>query len=249
MKMRILLFTAILLLFVGIPSLSFGQTSRSSEQLSYQAFKNQCINFPALRNSQLWVVYFWAAHNSTSLYDFEQLKRIAAMYSAYPIRFIGISEDGNEDRWKQISAEFQLPGDQILLRNPAEVQDIRRAFQYSRLPGYFVVADMGDIYQVSSLDGLYKLLGQKLHELNPIGGEGPITVPVSNPTPATEVPVISPPPSQQSNGWVTHTVKPGETLYRLHVNYGVAIAELRKINNLKGNNILVGQVLKIRRTK
>ncbi len=249
MKMRTLLLTGILLLITGGQVELYGQKTRSSERLSYQAFKEQCINFPALRNSQLWVVYVWAGWNSTSLYDFEQLKRLSAMYSVYPIRFFGISEDENEERWNQITSEFQLPGDQVLLRNATEVGDFKRAFQYPRLPGYFVIADMGDIYQVSSLDGLHKLLNQKLHDLNPVGGEVPPTIPVVNPDPGPQVPVVSPPTSSQKDGWVMHTVKSGETLYRLQVNYGVPVAEIKKLNKLKGNNIRVGQVLKIRKLK
>jgi len=45
---------------------------------------------------------------------------------------------------------------------------------------------------------------------------------------------------------VYHIVKPGETLYRIHVNYNVPISQLRKLNNLKGNNIKVGQKLRLR---
>ena len=45
---------------------------------------------------------------------------------------------------------------------------------------------------------------------------------------------------------VYHIVKPGETLYRIHVNYKVPIATLRKLNHLKGNNIKVGQKLRIK---
>ncbi len=45
---------------------------------------------------------------------------------------------------------------------------------------------------------------------------------------------------------VYHIVKPGETLYRIHVNYKVPIATLRKLNHLKGNNIKVGQKIRIK---
>ena len=43
-----------------------------------------------------------------------------------------------------------------------------------------------------------------------------------------------------------HVVKPGETLYRIHVNYNVSISKLRKLNHLKGNYIKVGQKLRIK---
>jgi len=43
-----------------------------------------------------------------------------------------------------------------------------------------------------------------------------------------------------------HVVQPKETLYRIHVNYGVSIKKLRKLNNLKGNYIKVGQRLRVK---
>jgi len=45
---------------------------------------------------------------------------------------------------------------------------------------------------------------------------------------------------------VYHFVKQGETLYRIHINYGVPLETLRELNNLKGNNISAGQKLRIK---
>lgn len=42
---------------------------------------------------------------------------------------------------------------------------------------------------------------------------------------------------------IRHTVKQGETLYRLSVNYGCKVEDIQKWNNLKNNNIHVGQEL------
>jgi len=43
----------------------------------------------------------------------------------------------------------------------------------------------------------------------------------------------------------THKVKRGESLSRVAKHYGVSMAELRRFNNLKSDNILIGQVLRI----
>ena len=40
-----------------------------------------------------------------------------------------------------------------------------------------------------------------------------------------------------------HVVEPGQTLYSLASRYGVAQSDLRKWNNLSGNNVLIGQAL------
>ena len=45
----------------------------------------------------------------------------------------------------------------------------------------------------------------------------------------------------------THTVKKGETLSSIAKKYGCSTADLRKWNNIKGNNIVVGQKLKIKK--
>jgi len=57
-------------------------------------------------------------------------------------------------------------------------------------------------------------------------------------TPKTITPV--------DDGKQYHIVQPKETLYRIHINYGVSIQKLRKLNNLKGNSIKVGQRLRIK---
>jgi len=52
--------------------------------------------------------------------------------------------------------------------------------------------------------------------------------------------------NNSSSEAVYHIVQPGETLYRIHINYKVSISQLRKLNHLKGNYIKVGQKLRIK---
>jgi len=54
------------------------------------------------------------------------------------------------------------------------------------------------------------------------------------------------PESETTDEAVYHIVKPGETLYRIHVNYKVSISKLRKLNHLKGNYIKVGQKIRVK---
>jgi outer membrane protein OmpA-like peptidoglycan-associated protein len=49
-----------------------------------------------------------------------------------------------------------------------------------------------------------------------------------------------------SNSADTYTIKEGETLYRVFVNTGVPVEELKRLNGLKSNTVRVGQVLRIR---
>lgn len=43
-----------------------------------------------------------------------------------------------------------------------------------------------------------------------------------------------------------HEVKAGETLYRISINYGVSVEQLKALNQISGNTISIGQRLRIR---
>lgn len=55
--------------------------------------------------------------------------------------------------------------------------------------------------------------------------------------------------SKTNENFVSHTVAKGETLFRVSVNYDVAVEELWKLNNLSSTIVNVGTVLKIKRIK
>ncbi len=65
-------------------------------------------------------------------------------------------------------------------------------------------------------------------------------------TPVVETIVETTPEKPKETEAVYHIVQPGETLYRIHVNYKVPIWKLRKLNHLKGNYIKVGQKLRVK---
>ncbi|WP_246210701.1 peptidoglycan DD-metalloendopeptidase family protein [Vogesella oryzae] len=52
-------------------------------------------------------------------------------------------------------------------------------------------------------------------------------------------------PRAIAGGQATHTVQPGETVYRIAVNNGLRYQDLAEWNNLEGFNIKVGQVLRL----
>jgi flagellum-specific peptidoglycan hydrolase FlgJ len=49
-----------------------------------------------------------------------------------------------------------------------------------------------------------------------------------------------------SSGRLTHTVSSKETLYGISVKYKTTVEELKKLNNLKDNNLSIGQILIIK---
>ncbi|WP_018477037.1 LysM peptidoglycan-binding domain-containing protein [Pontibacter roseus] len=66
----------------------------------------------------------------------------------------------------------------------------------------------------------------------------PLTVPAA---PAEET--VATPGASATNG--IHTVAPSETLFQLSRQYGVSVAELREWNNLKENDLSIGQQLRV----
>ncbi len=229
----------LLFLFSYLPSL-LAQPRGGQRQMTYQDFKTECIQFTRQQSRELWVVFFWSSLNSTSLYDLPELTRLANSFQNKPIRFIGVSENRNDARWRQALETHNPPGDQVLLSNVENLMDIKRAFQYERLPGYFVVGMDGSIYNPTNINSLRNFLTLKVRELPNVSGSE-TTIPVVN------TPVEQPSPNNGTGQWITHTVQRGETLYRLQVKYNVPIETLRRNNNLQGNTIRVGQILKIRR--
>lgn len=67
------------------------------------------------------------------------------------------------------------------------------------------------------------------------------TSPLPPPPVTTTTPVADTKPATASNG--VHKVEAGQTLYRVAVKYGVLMADIRKWNNLKDDNLTEGQEL------
>ncbi|WP_343524479.1 LysM peptidoglycan-binding domain-containing protein [Pedobacter sp.] len=63
----------------------------------------------------------------------------------------------------------------------------------------------------------------------------------------TKSPVNDNPPSDQT--MIEHTVQPKEFLGKIAEKYGTTVEEVKKANNLSGNNLRIGQKLKIPATK
>ncbi|MCL2064252.1 MAG: LysM peptidoglycan-binding domain-containing protein [Candidatus Cloacimonetes bacterium] len=72
--------------------------------------------------------------------------------------------------------------------------------------------------------------------------DGHVTIDVSENLP----PIVQQTPTvASSNRSVTHTVRRGENLFRIALQYGVSVEDLRRWNRLSNTNIRVGQILNI----
>ncbi len=66
---------------------------------------------------------------------------------------------------------------------------------------------------------------------------------IKEPQPKAEEP--KPAPRQKAKTAATHKVVKGDTLYSLSKKYGVSVERIREANNMSGNNLAIGQRLKI----
>ena len=55
----------------------------------------------------------------------------------------------------------------------------------------------------------------------------------------------TPTPTLPNNNYITYTVKPGDSLYKIANNYNTTVNAIKELNNLKSNNLSIGQQLKI----
>lgn len=109
--------------------------------------------------------------------------------------------------------------------------------------------DTTTTYTVKSGDSLYKIAGQygvtvdeiitannlKSTKLQ-IGQVLVIPTGTIQPTPTPTLP---------NNNYITYTVKPGDSLYKIANNYNTTVNAIKELNNLKSNNLSIGQQLKI----
>ncbi|MFF2447177.1 LysM peptidoglycan-binding domain-containing protein [Neobacillus sp. NPDC058068] len=100
---------------------------------------------------------------------------------------------------------------------------------------------VGELQQWNNLSGTLILVGQVLKVSAP--GQ---TVTVTAPKPAAPAPVTPPAtaPSQQAST-SEYTVKSGDSLSKIGVQYGMTVQQLKTLNNLKSDMIYVGQKLKV----
>ncbi|WP_316828413.1 LysM peptidoglycan-binding domain-containing protein [Pedobacter miscanthi] len=107
---------------------------------------------------------------------------------------------------------------------------------------------INEIKALNNLTGNNLSIGQVI-KIPAKNGEQTATAPPVNP-PAknnAETPAANPSPADQT--MIEHTVAPKEFLGKIAEKYGTTVEEVKKANNLSGNNLKIGQKLKIPATK
>jgi membrane-bound lytic murein transglycosylase D len=106
---------------------------------------------------------------------------------------------------------------------------------------------VADIKGLNNLQKSYVKPKQRLFVyVGPPKGKAPEKSIVSAPPPADSNAKLIPEPIAETPQVITtHTVKKGETLNKIAVSYGITVDNLVKWNNLKSQNIIIGQKLKL----
>lgn len=259
--MKKVFFAAVISLSLVFPSKA--QAQYQPDTLDFASFLNMCQDFSRSNRQELWVVTFWASWNSNSLYQLPALKASYFNYQHKPIRFFYLSRDRSADVWRSTMEREQIPGTNILVSQAEDYEYLKQGFQHNSLPAMFLVDSGGNIYRVERVQQLREMLEEQsrtlpdnfvVNQTDPVtpqaGGGNPFgvetTPPVTQPTTPSTSPA-SAPTGNQNSGFLTHTVRPSETLYRISRQYGVSVEQIRSLNSLSGNLIKVGQELKIKR--
>ncbi|MEM7654523.1 MAG: LysM peptidoglycan-binding domain-containing protein [Bacteroidota bacterium] len=234
---------------------AWGQTYSPDTSLTYSTFLKQCQTFPNSPKQEIWVVNFWASWDGASLYTLPVLKDIYAEYQYKPVRFISISVDKNRTDWQNRLMEYELPWEQMLITSQADYLFLQRAFIHnSELPAIFLVNTQGIALPMADIGHLRAELQQLSSPLpnQPYQPSSQLEV-VTRPTDeigsggsASPGTADSSPAPVSDSPWITHTVRKGNTLFSISREYDVPVAMIRSNNSLSGNNIKVGQVLKIK---
>ena len=91
---------------------------------------------------------------------------------------------------------------------------------------------------LSAIAKKYNTTVEALMEAHNIGDATNIQV-------GTKLTIVQPPDFTLTMAYETYEVEQGDTLYTISGEYGLTIAEIKEINNLTGNNLSVGQQLRI----
>lgn len=150
-----------------------------------------------------------------------------------------VSKSGEETASAPNKVAVERPAPASAFRTPEEIKEETRL---TATPGSeFHTVQSGQTYY--SISKAYNISIKELLELNNLSdsdrlksGQKLRVKKAEGGEPETE---------SQPSGVQTHTVAPGETLFRISQTYHISVDDIKKVNNMSGNSVMVGQKLKI----
>ncbi len=195
---------------------------------------------PAYHTVQSGDTYFGIASKyNLSLRELLTLNNRSAQTRLVSGQRLLVSKSGGEAAPAPAKVAVERPAPASTFRTPEEIKEETRLAAtpgsefhtvqsgqtyYSISKAYGIsIKELLDLNNLSDSDRLKS--GQKLRVKR---GEGAAAETESQPT-----------------GVKTHTVAPGETLFRISQTYHISVDDIKKLNNMSGNSVMVGQKLKI----
>ena len=135
-----------------------------------------------------------------------------------------------------ISRRYGRPVSEIKAANP----DMGTALRYGQLIRIPIPDGALSRKEEKKIDKAIKKQEKEEKQTPKVSEKEPSAEPVANNAPASDKDTKKAEDPAKAG---IHVVRPGQTLYRLAGLYGVSQSDLRKWNNLSGNNVLIGQAL------
>lgn len=116
--------------------------SMTLDQFEQQALKPK---------QEVWVVDFWASWCGPCIQSIPHLKQLHQQYAQQNVRFISISWDEAEVKWKQALDRFQMPWQHLrVTRAQAAFMDAH--FPHRTIPTAFVIRADGKVKRANGVD-------------------------------------------------------------------------------------------------
>ncbi|MEZ4687900.1 MAG: LysM peptidoglycan-binding domain-containing protein [Bacteroidia bacterium] len=192
------------------------------------------------KGEYIWVVHFWASHNTASRQQIASLKTLYSSYLNRPVRIVSVSVDKVDNNWQLALRQHQMPWAQTRLPREADYDFLKKAFRHNSLPALFVIDEKAKVRRMEDSEELVDYLRAAIGAGIPVAEEQNGSDPAPGPS-------TTPGSSGSDGDWLMHTVKAGDTLYSLYRNYGVPVDEIKRLNGLTSNTISIGQKLKIKK--
>ncbi|MEO1585789.1 MAG: LysM peptidoglycan-binding domain-containing protein, partial [Bacteroidota bacterium] len=188
--------------------------------------------------------------SSSSYKEADDLKTLSSLYQSKPVRFIGISVDKNRGIWEQAILRYQLNWEHMFLPSQDQYNFLRRAFKHRSFPATFIVYTDGRIRRVQDFDELRVELARESAQLPTddyfIGADDSFDE--DDPFAGTRDEFsTSDDDDEPEDEYIFYTIRKGDTLFAIYRKFGVPVAEIKRLNGLKGDKIRAGDQIKLPR--
>lgn len=129
--------------------------------LSAQQFEEQVLK----PKSEIWVLDFWASWCGPCIEAVPHVKQMQQRFADKGVRFISLSWDESDERWKNALLRLKMPW-QHLLVSAALKPFVNQHFPHKGIPAAFIVRKDGKIKRVNGVGMLESTIQKALRAGN-----------------------------------------------------------------------------------